>query len=163
VIQKTTFILFLITSCIVFSQEKRETNSFVESDDVNILNTPRFYRNYFSEYHLNENWFFRMEMLERSNNNLIESYTLIEHPLLAKYKISNKLSVLFGTKVDVLKTDGKVDDVSLYSTFGIQYDVSKSTLLEARFNYRLSNGTSIIPDYTFGSKTSFMVGSKIKF
>ncbi len=67
---KITFILFFISSYIVFSQEKRETNFFIESDDVNILNTPRFYRNYFSEYHLNENWFFRMEMLERSNNNL---------------------------------------------------------------------------------------------
>ncbi|MFI1771479.1 hypothetical protein [Thalassobellus citreus] len=104
-----------------------------------------------------------MEMLERSNNNLLGSYTLIEHPLLAKYKISNKFSVLFGTKVDVLKTDGKIEDVSLHSTFGIQYEVSKSTLLEARFNYRLSNGASITPDYTFGSKTSFTVGSKIRF
>ncbi|MEP1489498.1 MAG: hypothetical protein ABJK28_13840 [Algibacter sp.] len=86
--KSTLFSIVLLISNVIFSQEDKKTSSFTSTDDVNILDEPRFYRNYFSEYKLSENWFFRTGIEERSTNNLLNSYTLIEFPLLFKYSIN---------------------------------------------------------------------------
>ncbi|ALJ04228.1 hypothetical protein APS56_03300 [Pseudalgibacter alginicilyticus] len=164
------FILVILVSNLVISQEKLvETSSFSITNDVNILDTPRFYRSYFSEYNLNKNWFLRLEMQEKSHNNLLNSYTNIEYPLLVRYNISNKHSVFFGPKINILKVDGGVSNVSLFSTFGYQYDITEDLSVDARVDYNLIKKESIDianPTNTTnygGDYVLYKVGAKLKF
>tara|TARA_R110002049_G_scaffold76250_1_gene196073 strand:- start:20713 stop:21219 length:507 start_codon:yes stop_codon:yes gene_type:complete len=167
---KILFISALLVSNLILSQEKSiEMDSFNITDDINILDEPRFYRNYFSEYNLNKNWFFRMEMQERSNDNYLINYTNIELPLLIKYKIGNKHSIFFGPNVNVLKIDGGIGSVSLFSTFGYQYNITEDFSVDARVDYNLMNKPTINimnPTNTTNSAGDFViyrVGAKLKF
>lgn len=158
---KNILLIIIICANTVISQEDKKTDSFTIINDVDILNTPRFYRSYFSEFNLNNNWLFRMEMLERNNNNLFSSYTLIEYPLLAKYKINNKFRILFGPKINIMKIDGNIDNVSIFSTFGVQYDINESFSLYGRTNLNLNPSQSLNNNYLNNSIYEF--GTKLKF
>jgi hypothetical protein len=160
------FISVLLVSALAISQEKLiETDAFSILDDVDILDEPRFYRSYFSEYNLNNNLFFRLEMQEQSNGGFGNSHTLIEYPSLLKYNITNKHSILFGPKVNVFKVNGTVEDVSLFSTFGYQYNITEDLSVDARVNYKMKSE----PIYSTNNPTSFSdfviyrVGAKLKF
>ncbi|WP_194446402.1 hypothetical protein [Yeosuana aromativorans] len=103
---------------------------------------------------------FQQEMFSRSTSD----YKIVEIPLVLKYALTKKFSFLIGPKVDIINYGFYNEKkVSIYSTMGIQYEVSKSLLLDARFNYRFTNESPIKTDYTFDSKASFTLGSKLKF
>ncbi len=162
------FVSALLVSNLIISQERMNvTDSFSVTDDVNILDTPRFYGSYFSEYNVHNNWFFRMEMQERSHDNLINSKTLIEYPLLIKYRLNNNHSFLLGTKVNVLKINGSIDDVSLFYTFGYQYNITEDFSLEGRVDYNFKKSTTpniVNPTINSGGDyVLYRVGAKFKF
>lgn len=158
------FYVLLISNLIISQEKKGATSSFVVTDDVSITSQPKFYRSYFSEYNLNENWFFRMEMQERSNSNIINSSTLIEYPLLAKYHISNKFSALFEPSINVLRVNGFTDDVSLFSNIGFQYNITEDLLVDGRVNLNLTKtAPSNSINYGVSEYVLYKVGAKFKF
>ena len=163
------FILIFLSFNLITSQEKNsEVDSFNIFNDVNILDTPRFYRSYFSEYYMNENWLFRLEMQERSQNNLINSYTITEYPLLLKRNLTHKHSILFGPKVNALRVNGAIEDVSLFSTFGYQYHVTEDFSVEARVDYKIKKGGINFINLESNSNNLsdfvvYKVGAKLKF
>jgi hypothetical protein len=161
--KRTLFFIFVLALNFIFSQDDKVTSSFTISDDVKILDEQLFYRNYFSEYKLNENWYFRAGIEERSNSNLLNSYTLMEFPLLFKYSLNNKLSVLFGPKVDVLKVDSEIGGVSLFSTFGLQYNFTEDFSIEGKVNYNLTNGEATNTNYLGSDFVVYKIGTKLRF
>lgn len=105
-------------------------------------------------------------MQERSNDNLENSYTLIEYPLLAKYHINDKFSVLFGPKINVLKENGNInlDDISLFSKFGFQYDITEDFSVEGRGYYNVfQKPASNTINYTTDDFVIYKIGAKLKF
>ncbi|WP_338357673.1 hypothetical protein [Yeosuana marina] len=140
------FILFSMN--MVLCQDKETSNN---SND---------YKAYFTEIRLTKNFVFQQEMNSRTE----VDYKAFEFPLLFKYNVTKKFSFLIGPKFDLLRYGRQnLTAKSAYITFGVQYDVSKSSLLYARYNYRLTEEIPIETDYTFGSKSSFNFGTKIKF
>ncbi len=157
---KVSLVFIFITLAPVFSQENDSNESIETSEEVKIEKKSNYYKAYFTEIKFNSNWAFRQEMQTRIG----ADYTVIEFPLLFKYNTANNINFLVGPKIDLYKDHlGIINQASVYATFGIEYDVSESVLLEAKFNYRLTNEIPIKTDYTFGSKASFTLGSKVKF
>lgn len=160
---KTTLLfIVLLISNIIFSQVEK-TKSFSIVNEVKILDEQIFYRNYFSEYQLSENWIFRSGLEERSINNLLNSYTLIELPFLFKYSLNTKFSVLLGPKIDVLKSDSEASGVSLFSTFGLQYNLTEGFSIDAKVNYNLSNGNTTSTNYLGSDYMIYRLGTKLIF
>ncbi|MBP0905564.1 hypothetical protein ACFSKN_16815 [Mariniflexile gromovii] len=149
--------ILMLQSALLVAQQNDDNNNLEVSKDENKSN---YYRAYFTEIKLNSNLAFRQEMNTRTGSD----YTVFEFPLLLKYNITKKVSLLMGPKID-LYTDGKgvMNSPSVYGTFGVQYDASENLLFEAMFNYRLTDDMPIQTDYTFGSKSAFKLGSKFRF
>jgi hypothetical protein len=119
-----------------------------------------FYSKLFYEFEINENLNFRFEKFKYNT----ERHALYEFPLLFKYNYKDKLNVLFGPRLDLLKSNatGRYKNVSLYSVLGAEKEVTKHFSMEASFNYRLQ-GESPPPEfYSSGGRASFKFGSKIK-
>lgn len=161
--KRTLLSIALLVSNIIFSQEDNTGNSFLISDDVKVLNEQLFYRNYFSEYKLNKNWVFKTGIEERSVSNLLNSYTLMEFPLLFKYSINDKLSVFFGPKIDVLKVDDGVSGASEFSTYGLQYNFLEDFSIAGKVNYNLSNGHATNTNYLGSDFGTYKLVTKFKF
>lgn len=88
---------------------------------------------------------------------------MVEVPLLLKTQITNKLSLLSGTKLDFYKNQfGFTSEVGISTSTGFQYDYSNNTYIQGTFNYQLNN-TNNVYDYNFGSNSSFLLRSGIKF
>ena len=69
-----------------------------------------------------------------------------------------------GPKIDLYKDyRGVLNQATVYATFGIEYEVSESVLIEAKFNYKLKGQNPINTDFNYGSEASFTLGSKVKF
>ncbi|WP_445735723.1 hypothetical protein [Mariniflexile sp.] len=118
------------------------------------------YSNYFNEIKLNSHLYFKQDMQTRIGGD----YAVFEFPLLLKYNIAKKVSILIGPKIDLYtNTKGMLSRPSLYTTFGIQYDVDENFIIEAKFNYQLTDDMPFNNDYTFGSKNAFTLGSKFRF
>ncbi|MCL5129124.1 outer membrane protein [Algibacter sp. L4_22] len=159
----------LLILCVIYpaffilnAQEKEKENSFVISDQVNINNEVLPFSNYFSEYRLNDNWVVRAENIETNFGGFGESYRIKEFPLLAKYSFTEKFSVLFGSTTNLLLKNGTVEDVSASGTLGVQYDFTESFLMEARFNYNLSNDSPFKQSLP-STNSLFKLGAKYKF
>ncbi|WP_339917514.1 hypothetical protein [Yeosuana marina] len=134
--------------------------NMVLCQDKETSNNSNYYKAYFTEIRLTKNFVFQQEMNSRTE----VDYKAFEFPLLFKYNVTKKISFLIGPKFDLLRYSREnLTAKSEYITFGVQYDVSKSSLLYARYNYRLTAEIPIETDYTFGSKSSFNFGTKIKF
>ncbi|GAA3652003.1 hypothetical protein [Flavivirga jejuensis] len=157
-------VFFFIVSKTVLSQEERKTDSFLITDEIEINDTPIFYSNYFSEFKINEDLFFRIGKEGRSTNDLINSYTVTEFPLLAKYFISNKFSVLFGPKIGVLRKNGFIETnaTSLFSTFGFQYDITDDLSIYGGVNLRLTKKDPSV-NYSVGNNMIYKFGTRFKF
>ncbi|MDO5971359.1 hypothetical protein Q4Q35_16250 [Flavivirga aquimarina] len=157
-------IIFFIVLKPVLSQEERKADSFLITDEININDTPIFYSNYFSEFKINENLFFRLGREERSTNDLVNSYTVTEFPLLTKYFISNKFSVLFGPKVGLLRKNGSIETnaTSLFSTFGFQYDITDDFSIYGGVNLRLTKKDPSV-NYSVGNNMIYKFGTRLKF
>jgi hypothetical protein len=157
---KISIVIIFITLAPVFSQEEGLNKDLEVSTNLITNNNASYYKAYFTEIRLNSNWVFRQEMQTRVG----ADYTVVEFPLLFKYNAAKNINFVVGPKIDLYKDHlGIINQASVYATFGIEYDVSESVLLEAKFNYRLTNEIPIKTDYTFGSKASFTLGSKVKF
>ncbi|WP_299885685.1 hypothetical protein [uncultured Lacinutrix sp.] len=157
-------LLLCITVFLVFNlnaQEKNKTDSFGVNDEVEIENAPNFYAKRFSEYKLNDNWNLRVEMIQQS----VEGKTLFELPFLFKHNINNKLNIIIGPEINLLKEkDGNIEHTTFEGVFGLQYDATKNIQLDARFNYRINNNELPIQNhYSTGSRNTLNLGSRFKF
>lgn len=154
------YILFCFFSMGLFGQNKEETISVDKTNSLFTKETSLFYSKFFYEFKINEHLNFRFEKHKYNT----EEHVLYEFPLLLKYNYKDKLNLLFGPRLDVLKsnTTGRYKNVSLYSVFGIDKNVTKDFSMEASFNYRLQ-GKSPPPEfYSSGGRGSFKFGSNIK-
>lgn len=89
--------------------------------------------------------------------------TLIEVPILFKYKITDKLSALFGPKFDFYIDEGVLsDDVGVSASFGLQYDVNKKSFIQLNYNYQLNNPMNNM-HYNSDKRGSFNLKSGFKF
>lgn len=157
---RVLLILALIISKSTFCQEKMAESSFGVSDDVEIKNAPRFYSNYFSEFKINTNLNLRIEMQQSNTIN----YILYEFPLLFKHNFNYRFSLLFGPKIDLLKNNqGKMEDVSLFSTLGAEYNLTNNFSLEGRFNQRLTKEKRLKKNFSGGLGGKYKFGAKLKF
>lgn len=146
-----------------FSGFSQEDELLINQDTLNrniVGYKSENYKAYFNLVRLKSNLVLIQKMESRTGSD----YTVFEFPTILKYSISEKLHILLGPKIDFIKNNSQNStNTTVYSTFVIQYDVSNSLMLDAKFNYRLTNDVSLPTDYTFGSKSSFVLGSKLKF
>ena len=139
----------------IAAQENLQKDN-LEHQEKNTVN----YSNYFNDIRINSDLSFKQDMQTRIGGD----YTVFEFPLLLKYNITKKVSVLIGPKIDLYtNTKGLLSRPSVYGTFGVQYDVEENFIIEAKFNYQLTDEMPFNTDYTFGSKNSFTLGSKFRF
>ncbi|WP_299124747.1 hypothetical protein [uncultured Winogradskyella sp.] len=88
---------------------------------------------------------------------------LIEVPLLLKVKLSDKLSLLSGVKLDFYRMQQGISaDVGVSASTGLQYDVNRNTYIQGVFSYQINN-TGSVYNYNYGNKSSFMLRSGFKF
>ncbi|CAH8294302.1 hypothetical protein EV196_108222 [Mariniflexile fucanivorans] len=157
---KTTILLIITLHNLVVAQQNEENNNIKVVEDNEVKSESNYYKAYFSEIKINSNLTFQQE-----RNIRVESdYTVFEFPLLLKYNITKKVSLLAGPKID-LYTDkfGLTGGPVVNLTVGIDYEVNDSFLMEARFNFRPHDDIPIQTDYTFGSNTFMTLGSKFRF
>ena|GEM_PF-4245313 len=89
-------------------------------------------------------------------------YRVKEFPLLTKYFVSNKFSVLFGPKINILFQNGSIEEVTVSGTLGVKYDFNESFSMDARYNYYLNYNTrfntnlpTVAPILKLGDKFKF--------
>lgn len=155
-------ILFLLVFYEIPAQEK-ETNSFGVSDEVKIEGAPKYYSNYFSEYYINENFYLRVELNEKTISNFNGVYSVFDFPFLAKHKITDKFSVLLGPKVRLFKGNGAIERLTLLSTFRIQYDVTESLSIEGGVNFNLTPNKLESDNYFLDDNMIYRLGGRFKF
>ncbi len=158
-------ICFFIVSQPIICQEKRKTDSFLITDEVQISDVPVSYSNYFSEFNLNKkDLLIRYGKEEISTIAFTDSYTITEYPILAKYFVNDKFSVLFGPKVGFLRKNGIMvtEGTSLFSTFGFQYDITEKFSIEGRINHMLTKKDPTV-DYSVGNNMIYKLGTRFKF
>ncbi|WP_194766452.1 hypothetical protein [Tamlana sp. I1] len=149
---KTPLILIVVLYSInLFAQSEEEK---VRSEDFKIEKS-----SYFNEYRINDDWTFKGERETR----LETDYSVYEFPLLLKYNISDKLSFLVGPKINVYNDINGAGIPTASGVLGVQYDATENLLIEAKFNQRFTGEIPMEKDYTFGSKQSFTLGSKLRF
>ncbi|MDO7173658.1 hypothetical protein [Mariniflexile sp. AS56] len=152
IINVIIFILFTIS---LVAQENEQVDSSVHSKGVTEEKASRF-----DEIKINSHWAFKQGMETRTGGD----YAVFEFPLLLKYNITKKVSFLIGPKLDFYTNSKGLESApAVFGTMGIQYDISESFLIEAKFNYRLTGDIPINTDYSFGSKSAFTLGSKFRF
>ncbi|WP_178985003.1 hypothetical protein [Winogradskyella helgolandensis] len=89
--------------------------------------------------------------------------SLIEVPLLFKVKITEKLSLLSGAKIDFHKVKQRLSsDVGVSISTGLQYDINKNAFINAGFNFQI-NYTGYGYNYNYGNNSSLNLKSGIKF
>jgi len=157
--------LLFITIFVSFqvqAQEEKEVNSFGVSDEVKIDGAPSIYSSYFSEYYINENWNFRAEMQQLNIINSFENQSIIDFPLLAKYKFSEKWSALFGPNIRLFKGLGNIENVELLSTFRTQYNINKTFSLEAGINLNLTT-SNFQHKKNMSDGMKYKLGGRFKF
>lgn len=143
-------------------QTKEKEDAFEISDQVNINDEVLPFSSYFSEYRLRPNLVLRAENMETNFGGFNTSYRVKEFPLLAKYSFAEKFSVLFGPTTNLLLKNGTIEDVSTSGTLGVHYHVNESLLMEARFNYNLSNESPFKQSLP-STNSLFKLGAKYKF
>ncbi|MDN3664147.1 hypothetical protein ACFFU1_11130 [Algibacter miyuki] len=149
--------------CALHAQDDQKTKTFGTGDNVNITGEVLPFGNYYSEYYINTDWAFRVENNIRNVGGFGTTYTIRNIPFLAKYKLDQNFSVLLGPKVKMFSIDGRIEDVSLFGTFGVQYDVNESFLMEARFDYNVGEGNSFKTNAPLRNDALFKLGAKYKF
>jgi hypothetical protein len=88
---------------------------------------------------------------------------LTEMPILLKVKISDKLSLLGGAKLDFSRgSNGELEDLGVSTSLGLQYDFSESSYIQGGFDYQIKS-TNNIYHYNFGNPSSFYFSSGFKF
>lgn len=162
-IKYITFIFILLNFNFLISQENRETDSFHISDEVKTDYTPNYFSNYFSEYYIGKSLNLRLEMQQNTINDFSGTNSLVGYSFLAKQKLTDKLSVLFGPKINLLTLNGKIENITLLSTFGIQYDVNESFTLESRIDFNLTPKNSVNSIYNLGDGVFYKLGGRLKF
>lgn len=158
-----TFIYAIASISLLLAQKKEKINAFSFSDEVKIDNSFRFQSSYFSELKLNEDWSFRYEFYQTRVINGFSVSNLYEIPLLAKFYVNDKFSILAGSRFDVLKENGKIEYTGVLSTFGTQYNLNDNFIIESRFNYRLTKESPPEYHYSSGNRKSYKLGTKFKF
>lgn len=105
-----------------------------------------------------------LDIFQRAQTVDFGIYSKFELPVLLRVKLSEKWKLFSGANLMLFK-DGMtgIDSPSLNANFGIEYEPTNNLILNAQFNYRLSNDNLIKTDFTSGSRESFTVGSKLKF
>ena len=89
--------------------------------------------------------------------------SLIEVPLLLKVKITDKLSLLSGVKLDFYKAQQRLSaDVGVSISTGLQYDIRNNAFINAGFNFQ-TNNTGSVYNYNYGDNSSFILKTGIKF
>ena len=91
--------------------------------------------------------------------------SMIEVPILLKYPLSEKLSMVIGTKFELYKLRGfMTNDFGISGSLGMQYDFNEKTFIQALFNYQLKEANKVQQIYyNSGSKASFKVRTGFKF
>ncbi|NMH86063.1 hypothetical protein [Flavivirga algicola] len=154
----------LLASILMSSQEDKTSDSFTVLDDTKIEGELKSYSSYFSQFYLNENWLLRNEMEERITYGLDTGINILEYRILGKYLIDDKLSVLAGPKVNILKKNGNIENVSPFLTFGAQYNVTKEFSIFARYNQPIikdKTNTGISPSVI--NNINYRIGTRLKF
>lgn len=147
----------------VLGQEDKEPSSFGVADEVEIEGAPKFYKNHFTEYYINENWNFRVEIQGSLRANSNGTYSVFDYPFLAKYKVSDKFGVLFGPKIRLFKGDVNIENVSLLSTFRVQYHVTESFSLEGGVNFNLMPNNLESNTYQLDDNMIYKFGGRLRF
>ncbi|QQY81709.1 hypothetical protein JJL45_12350 [Tamlana sp. s12] len=114
---------------------------------------------FFNQYKLNDDW----AIIGERESRVETDYSVYEFPLLLKYKVTEKLSLLIGSKINLYNDINGVGIPTASGVLGVQYDASENLLFEAKFNQRFTGEIPMEKDYTFGSKQSFTLGSKLRF
>ncbi|NRD22566.1 hypothetical protein HNV10_04895 [Winogradskyella litoriviva] len=149
----TTLILYLLTSIFCYAQQ---------SSQFKLL----------QEDFASHNWGLQVNGIFLSENVSLTAgqhefknfeISLIEVPILFKIKVTDKLSILSGVKLDFYKTKtGLSKEVGASVSTGLQYDFNNDLYLKGSFNYQI-NQTNNIYNYNFGSPSSFMLKSGFRF
>lgn len=88
---------------------------------------------------------------------------LIEVPILLKIKVTDKLSILAGVKLDFYRTSNGISrEVGISASSGLHYDVNKNTYIQGVSSYQINQSRNIY-DYNYGFPSSFMLRSGFKF
>lgn len=117
-------------------------------------------KNYFTLLRLSQNF----GIVQGFSAEHFVTYSKIEIPTLLMYKLGKNTNLFTGANLSLIK-NGETGSVTeaLYGTFGVEHEAKENLFLEAKFNYRLTDEIPINTDYTYGSKSSFTIGSKFKF
>ena len=118
--------------------------------------------------------FFETKLSDKLSLQIETNYSrssLLEIPLLLKYRITNKFQLYSGPQLDLSlgnnnRNGFEDENFGASLIFGLQYNMSKHWFVEARYTYGISdqfifNEFSTIP--SFGNKQSFGVGLGYKF
>ncbi|WP_299101688.1 hypothetical protein [uncultured Winogradskyella sp.] len=150
---RNTFILFILTSSFCFGQYKFQFKKLQEdfaSQNWNLTVNGIF---------LKEDVSFTASQFEFVG----AEAGLIEVPLLLKIKVTDKLSLLSGAKLDFYRLENGIStDVGVSISSGLQYDFIENAFLRAGFNYQLNNSGSHY-NYNFGNRSSLFFKYGIKF
>ena len=154
--------IFIGSLSFSFGQDKKqnEVDSFLETDEGGFGDVNDMYSLYYSEQILGKNLLLRLERIQ--TNVLGGSH--IELPLLMKYGFNDRFRFYFGPKLNFFKT-AKSTEFNFSNTIGIEYKINNLTL-EARFNYLLLDefkAPEFKTHYQYGSRSSFILGSRFKF
>ncbi len=159
------FAAFLPVSMLMSSQEDRTSDAFSQLDDKKIPGELKSYSSYFSQYYLSENWLLRNEMEERVTYGVYTGVNVLEYGILGKRLINDKLSVLFGPKINILKKNGTIEEVSPLLTIGVQYNVTKEFSIFARYNQpiiKTKTNTNVSSPPAINN-IMYRIGTRLKF
>ncbi len=159
------FAACLLFSMLISSQEDRTSDAFTHLDDKKIPGELKSYSSYFSQYYLSENWLLRSEMEERVTYGVYTGVNVLEYGILGKRLINDKLSVLFGPKINILKKNGTIEEVSPLLTIGEQYNVTKEFSIFARYNQpiiKTKTNTNVSSPSAINN-IMYRIGTRLKF
>ena len=160
---KHFLLLAFIFQNIITAQEDKKTNNSFLSDTVSIEGEGGSFLNTFSEYRINDDWVFRAEHNAKRISGLGSGFSVFEFPMLAKYEISNKLNVLFGPKTNLFYINGNLDHISTFATFGLEYEVTNSLIIEGRMSLPLTNQENLSKYESIGIEPTYKLGTRFKF
>ena len=127
--------------------------------DVSVSETG-FYVGAFAEIGVSDKFTFQPELLYIS----IEDLDQISIPLLAKFNVAEKFSILAGPSIGfMLDSEDSMKSTNFGLEAGISYDISENFLVEARYGLGLSNLLDDAPSDTSIKLNGFFAGLGYRF
>ncbi|WP_157547280.1 outer membrane beta-barrel protein [Kordia zhangzhouensis] len=170
-------IFFLGCTFFSFSQEKKDflknqtifgfkaglNQSYLNTSSDNDYSGLELYGGFFAETSLSNTLSFQYELLYSYTDDI----SFLEIPLLLKYHLNDKWSIMSGPKLDVVanKTieNALYEPLSVSLEIGTQYNISKRFFIEGRYGYGLSKEVLIDSNSNSYSRNTLRLGVGYKF